>query len=279
MNQADKAARLLELHHEQEPLVLINAWDAASAVVVEQLGFPAVATTSAGLANALGYADGQHAPWPEVVAAIKRVVQSVRVPVTADIESGFAGTAGQLRQSMMQVIEAGVVGINLEDLQPGSRQGELFAVEDQVQNIHAVRKCAEEPGIRLVINARTDAYWQKGAAPETAMKNTLERGRAYLDAGADCIFIPGLRNPEQIRTLVDAWKAPINILAGPGVPSIPELGKLGVKRVSFGSGPMRAAMGLLRKIAAEATSKGTYSAMTELAVPYDELNALFPGGR
>ena len=278
MNQAEKAARLLELHHGQEPLLLINAWDAASSVIVEQMGLPAVATTSAGLANALGYADGQHAPWPEVVAAIRRIVQSVRVPVTADIESGFAGTAGQLRQSMMQVIEAGVVGINLEDLQPGSRQAELFALEDQVQRIQAVRKCGDELGVRLVINARTDAYWQKGTAPDTAMKHTLERGRAYLDAGADCIFIPGLRDAEKIRTLVDRWKAPINILAGPGVPSIQELTKLGVKRVSFGSGPMRAAMGLLRKIAAEAKSKGTYSAMIELAVPYEELNALFPGG-
>jgi 2-methylisocitrate lyase-like PEP mutase family enzyme len=127
-----------------------------------------------------------------------------------------------------------------------------------------------------VINARTDAYWQKGAAPEAVLSNTLERGLAYLEAGADCIFVPGLKDPAHIRSLVQTWNSPLNILAGPQVPPVPELAKLGVKRVSFGSGPMRAAMGLLRKIGHEVRAAGTYSAMTELAVPYDELNALFP---
>ena len=107
------------------------------------------------------------------------------------------------------------------------------------------------------------------------MANTLERGRAYLDAGADCIFIPGMRDPKKIQTAVEAWKAPVNILAGPSVPSIPELTKLGVKRVSFGSGPMRAAMGTLRKIIQEALTSGTYGTMAELAVPYQDLNGLF----
>jgi 2-methylisocitrate lyase-like PEP mutase family enzyme len=275
MNQADKASRLEELHHGTEPLVLINAWDAASAAVVEQMGFPAIATTSAGVANALGHADGQQAPWPEIAQAIRKIAQAVRVPVTADIESGFGGDTRQLQMSIEQVIEAGAVGINLEDLQPGSRQGALFAIDEQVARIRAVRQHSDTLKVRLVINARTDAYWQKGTPPDVAMSNTLERGRTYLDAGADCIFIPGLRDAGQIRTLVEAWKSPINILAGPGVPPIPELGKLGVKRVSFGSGPMRAAMGLLRKIGSEARSQGTYSAMAELAVPYEELNALF----
>jgi 2-methylisocitrate lyase-like PEP mutase family enzyme len=276
MNKSETASRLVELHHGSEPLVLVNAWDAASAAIVEKIGFTAVATTSAGVANALGYSDGQQAPWPEIVEAIRKIVNAVTVPVTADIESGFAGDAAQLQKSVEQVIEAGAVGINLEDLQPGSRQGALFAVEEQVARIRAVRERSEALKVRLVINARTDAYWQKGATPEAAMKNTVERGRAYLKAGADCIFVPGLKDPAQIRILVDALKAPINILAGPGVPSIPELNRLGVKRVSFGSGPMRAAMGLLRKIGTEAKTYGTYSAMTELAVPYEELNALFP---
>jgi 2-methylisocitrate lyase-like PEP mutase family enzyme len=277
MSQTEKAARLLKLHHQEHPLVLVNAWDAASAAIVEQMGFPAIATTSAGVANALGYADGQQAPWAEIVQAIRRIAETVGVPVTADIESGFAGDVAQLPQSIEQVIEAGAVGVNLEDLQPGSRQGALFQMEEQASRIRMVRRHADTLKVRLVINARTDAYWQKGTPPELAMKNTLERGQAYLDAGADCIFIPGLRDAEKIQVVLKAWKAPINVLAGPGVPSIPELTKLGVKRVSFGSGPMRAAMGLLRKIADEAKTKGTYAAMTELAVPYEELNALFPG--
>jgi 2-methylisocitrate lyase-like PEP mutase family enzyme len=130
-----------------------------------------------------------------------------------------------------------------------------------------------------VINARTDAYWQAGVPPEEALRNTLERGKAYLQAGADCIFVPGLRHPEHIRTVVEHCQhvhrgAAVNILAGPGVPSIPELAKLGVKRLSYGSGPHRAAMGLLRRIAEEANTSGTYKALTEGAVPYEEINGL-----
>lgn len=275
MTHAEKATRLLELHHAAEPLVLVNAWDAASACIVEQMGFPAVATTSAGVANALGFADGQHVPWPEMVQAIRKIARAVRVPVTADIESGFAADLPSLKRSVDQVIEAGAVGINLEDVRPGGRQEQLFDLPEQVDRIRALRELSEQLKLHLVINARTDAFWLKGQPPDAAMKNTLQRGKAYLQAGADCIFVPGLRDPEKIRTVIAEWQAPVNILAGPGVPAIPELKTLGVKRVSFGSGPMRAAMGLLRRIGEEAKRSGTCSAMTDLAVPYEELNALF----
>jgi 2-methylisocitrate lyase-like PEP mutase family enzyme len=279
MDQREKATRLLELHHREEPLVLVNAWDAASACIVEQMGFPAVATTSAGVANALGYADGQHVPWEEMVNAIGKMARAVRVPVTADIESGFAADINSLQRSIEQVVEAGAVGINLEDVRPGGAHESLFPTAEQVERIRAARQQAEKLKLHLVINARTDAFWLKGQTAEAALKDTLERGKAYLAAGADCIFVPGLRDPEKIETFIAAWKSPVNILAGPGVPSIPELAKLGVKRVSFGSGPMRAAMGLLRRIGEEAKTRGTYTAMTELAVPYDELNALVKGSK
>jgi 2-methylisocitrate lyase-like PEP mutase family enzyme len=161
--------------------------------------------------------------------------------------------------------------------------------------IQAARRAAHAAGIHLVINARTDAYWQAGVEPAEAMRNTLERAKAYLQAGADCIFIPGLRNPDHIKTVIDYLRAnppsvdplsadrlsiehgepAINILAGPGVPSIPELAKLGVKRISYGSGPHRAAMGLLRRIASEAKTSGTFQTLTEGAVPYEEINGLF----
>ena len=274
MTQAEKATRLLQLHHAETPLVLINAWDAASARLVEQAGFPAVATTSAGVANALGYPDGQYIPWTEMVEATRRIAEAVRVPVTADIEAGFAADQEKLEWALEQVVEAGAVGINLEDAIPGASHGPLYSLEEQVARIRSVRKITEKLKIHFVINARTDAFWERGAEPTQAFKNTLERGRAYLAAGADCIFVPGLRNPEKISALVSEWKSPINILAGAGVPSIPELAKLGVKRVSFGSGPMRAAMGLLRRIAEEAKNTGTYSAMTEGAMTYDEMQAL-----
>lgn len=274
MTQAEKAARLLQLHHADAPLVLINAWDAASARIVEQAGFPAIATTSAGVANALGYADGQHVPWTEMVEVIRRIAEAVRVPVTGDIEAGFAADSEKLEWALEQVVEAGAVGINLEDAIPGATHGPLYSLQEQVARIERVRKLSSKLKLHLVINARTDAYWERGAPPAQAFTNTLERGRAYLAAGADCIFVPGLRDAEQIRAVVAEWKAPVNILAGAGVPAIPELAKLGVKRVSLGSGPMRAAMGLLRRIAEEATSAGTYNAMIQDAVAYDEMQAM-----
>ncbi len=299
MSLAQKASRLLELHHASQPLVLINAWDAASAAMVEHCGLPAIATSSAAMANALGFPDGQYIPWPQMLDAVARVCRAVQVPVTADIESGFAPDVTALETSITQIIQAGAVGVNLEDLMPSQsenvRHGNpLFPLPEQIARIQAARRAAQAAGIHLVINARTDAYWQAGIESAEAMRNTLERGKAYLQAGADCIFIPGLRNPDHIRTVIDYLRAnpppvdplpadrssiehgepAINILAGPGVPSIPELAKLGVKRVSYGSGPHRAAMGLLRRMADEARTSGTYTALTEGAVPYEEINGL-----
>ncbi len=274
MSQSEKASRLLALHNAEQPLVLINAWDAASAAIVEHSGFPAVATTSAGVANAQGYPDGQRIPWPEMLEVIRRIAEAVRVPVTADVESGFAADAQQLEWALEQLVEAGAVGLNLEDAIPGAAHGPLFSIAEQTNRIQTVRRIAERLKLHLVINARTDAYWQRGADRATAWRETVDRGKAYLQAGADCIFVPGLRSSEQIAKLVAELKAPINILAGPGVPDINELKKLGVKRISYGSGPMRAAMGFLRSICQEALDTGTYKTMIDSAVTYDEMNAL-----
>jgi 2-methylisocitrate lyase-like PEP mutase family enzyme len=276
MSQSQKAVRLLELHHGPSPLVLINAWDAASAAMVEHCGLPAVASSSAAVANAMGHPDGQHLPWAQMLDAVGRMARAVQVPVTADIEAGFAADVKQLESSIAQVVAAGAVGVNLEDALPGHEHfGPLYPVAEQVARIQAACRAGATQGIHLVINARVDAYWQSGVSPEDALRNTLERGTAYMQAGADCVFVPGLRHPEHIRAVVDHLQAPVNILAGPGVPSIPELAKLGVKRVSYGSGPHRAAMGLLRRMADEANTSGTYTTLTEGAVPYAEMNGLF----
>ena len=276
MTQAEKAVRLLQLHHADNPLVLVNAWDAGSARIVEHAGFPAVATSSAGVACAQGHPDGQSLPWNEMVACIRKIARTVQVPVTADIEAGFASDLQQLQKSITDVIAAGAVGINLEDALPGHNdRGPLYPLADQLARIQAVRAAAEKLGVHLLINARVDAYWQTGVTPEEAMRNTLERGKAYLKAGADCIFVPGLRNPEHIRKVVEEFKSPVNILAFAGSPSIRELKALGVKRVSLGSGPMRAAMGFLRRIAQEVKDNGTYELMLETAVSSVEMNGLF----
>jgi len=275
MTQSEKANRLLELHQGTDPLILVNCWDAASAVIVEHAGFPALASSSAAVANALGHADGQYLPWPEMVSAIRRIASVVDVPVTADIEAGFS-EKNQLERSIADVITAGAVGVNLEDALPGHGEfGPLYQISGQIARIQTARKTGEQNGIHLVINARTDAYWQKGPTPEEALRNTIERGQAYRQAGADCIFVPGLKNPDHIRAVVQALQSPVNILATMGAPSIPELKALGVKRVSLGSGPMRSVLGLLRKIAHEVKTAGTYSLMLKDMVPYDEMNEFF----
>jgi 2-methylisocitrate lyase-like PEP mutase family enzyme len=275
---AEKASGLLDLHRAAEPLILINAWDAASARIIEQAGFPAIATTSAGVANALGYADGQHLPWSEMVDAIRRITRAVRVPVTADIEAGFSDGLEDLQQAVGQMVEAGAVGLNLEDARPHmGHRGPLYSLSEQITRIQTVREIGKKLGIHLVINARTDAYWEKGPSLEQALRNAVERGQAYLRAGCDCVFVPGLRLPEHIRAVVERMQAPVNILAGAGVPSIRELSGWGVKRISMGSGPLLAAMGLLRRIAREAKQEGTYNALTQDSVTYREMNGLFGG--
>lgn len=278
MTQEEKALRLLELHRGENPLVLVNVWDVASACIVEQAGFPAIATSSAAVANVLGYPDGQKLPWTEMVAAIRRIAGAVKVPVTADIEAGFSANPQQLETAIDDVIAAGAVGVNLEDALPDhGERGALYSVDDQVARIQAARKAGLKRNLHLMINARVDAYWQKGVQPDEALRETLERGKDYLCEGADSIFVPGLAKPEHIRTVVQQLKAPVNILASAAAPSIPELKKLGVKRISMGSGPMRAALGLLRRICHEARSTGTYKLLLDGAVPYAEMNALFDG--
>jgi 2-methylisocitrate lyase-like PEP mutase family enzyme len=276
MTQAQKATRLLELHHSDVPLVLVNAWDAASACIVASTGFPAIASSSAAVANALGYADGQRVPWSAMAEAIRRIAEAVRLPVTADIEAGFSPTPQDLEWNIEQVIEAGAVGINLEDALPNHGEfGPLYPLPEQTNRIARVRALAQKRKLHLVINARTDAYWQAGVSREEALSNTLDRGKAYLQAGADCVFVPGLKSPDHIRTIAAELRGPLNVLAFPGVPPVAELAKLGVKRISLGSGPMRVAMGALRRLAEEVQTSGTYRGLGEGAVTYADMNAFF----
>src|SRR5476649_968835 len=245
----DNAELLRALHRTPPILVLPNAWDAATARLIEAEGFPAIATTSAGVAAALGYPDGGVVPSREMIEAVARIARAVKVPVTADIEHAYAATPDAVADVVVRVIAAGAVGINLEDVVPGANELEALAL--QTDKIAAIVKAAAKAGVRVVINARTDGFLNAIGAPETRLGIAIERGKAFLAAGADCVFVPGVKDADTIRALVNGIGGPVNVLAVKGSPSIPELEAMGVARVSLGSGQMRATMAVLRDIARE----------------------------
>ncbi|MFD9129191.1 isocitrate lyase/phosphoenolpyruvate mutase family protein [Kitasatospora sp. NPDC059571] len=263
------------LHDAAAPLALANAWDAASARLVEASGARAIATTSAGVAWGLGAADGNHLDRDQAVALIARVVDAVSVPVTADIESGFGATPSEVADTVAQVIAAGAVGINIEDAPADGSPG-LRSADEQAERIAAARRAADEAGVPLYINARIDTYLRAVGTEETRLKETLDRARAYLDAGASGIFVPGVTEPGTVAALADGIPAPVNILAGPGAPSVADLSKLGVARVSLGSSVAEAAYAVVRRVAAELAATGTYTSLTD-AVDYGEFNTLMGG--
>jgi len=267
----DTAERLRQLHKAPPILVLPNVWDAVSARLVEAEGFPALATTSAGMANSLGYADGGAVPPQEMLQAIARITRAVSVPVSADVEYGYATTPDALADMVLKVIAAGAVGVNLEDHVPDTPDLEPLSV--QCDKLTTVVKAAEKAGVRVVVNARTDVFLKAIGAPEARLGKAIERGNAFLGAGADCVFVPGVRDKDTIAALTSGIKGPVNILAVKGSPSVKELEALGVARVSVGSGPHRATAALMQAIAREMKSAGTYG-FADGALPYDLVNGL-----
>ena len=274
--QQDKALLFHSLHTPAAPLALANVWDAAGARLVHQAGARAIATSSAGVAWGLGTAYGGGLAREDALALIARVVAAVDVPVTADIETGFGATAADVAETVRGVIAAGAVGINLEDgLQAGEQTGDhpLRPVAEQSERLAAARAAADAAGIPLYINARIDTYLRGAGEPETRLQDTLTRAAAYLAAGASGIFVPGVADPDVIAALAEVVTGPLNVIAKPGLPSVAELGKLGVARVSLGAAVAEAAYAVVRRVAEELAGEGTYDALTG-AIPYSDLNAL-----
>jgi 2-methylisocitrate lyase-like PEP mutase family enzyme len=275
--QAKKAALLKKLHHGPNILILANVWDAISARIVEEIGYPAVATTSAGVAATLGYPDGQRVSREEMLGAVARVARAVEVPVTADMEAGYGTSPEEMADTARAVIEAGAVGLNLEDI-TGDDGSSQVALELQIEKILAIREASASAGVPLVINARTDVYLMPIGPPETRFGRTVERLGAYAKAGADCVFAPAVKDAETIRKLVKAVEAPLNILLMPGAPNLNELEKLGVARASIGSGLMRATLGTARKLAKMMYERRDDAALFAEVVPYVEVNRLLGRG-
>ena len=263
MTQTEKAKALRELH--RNTFLLPNAWDAASARIFEDTGFPAIGTTSAGIAFALGFRDGQRIPAEENVDTHRQVSGSTDVPVTADLEAGY----GDAVENGRRVWDVGAVGINLEDV-TGDEESSQIPLDEHVQTIRRLKNAVPE----LFVNARTDIFLMGIGERESRLPRTIERLNAFREAGADCLFAPGVRDPETIQAITAAVAGPVNILAAAGSPSVDEMRRLGVKRVSVGSGPMRACMGLTQRIAEELRNAGTYGLMTEGQYPYPAANEL-----
>jgi 2-methylisocitrate lyase-like PEP mutase family enzyme len=270
--QKHKAEVFRALHHGPNILVLPNAWDVASARILENSGFSAIATTSGGIAFSLGYPDKQKIPRSEALAAVARIARSVKVPVSADVESGYGDHPEDAADTAQGVIECGAIGLNLEDANH-EEERRLVDFSLQLEKIRAVREVATKSGVPLVLNARTDVYLEQIGTPETRYDEAIRRLNAYRDAGADCVFAPGVVDIPTISRLTKDLKCPLNILASPVTPSTQELKALGVARVSIGSGAMRASLGNLRRFAEELKTTGTYKSL-DGAVPYAELNQL-----
>jgi 2-methylisocitrate lyase-like PEP mutase family enzyme len=275
--QGRKAEELRKLHGGPRILVLPNAWDAASARVLEELGYPAIATTSAGIAFALGYPDGQRISRDEMLDIVARIARAVRVPVTADMESGYGTTPAEMADTARAIIGAGAVGLNLEDV-TGDTESSQVDIALQQEKIRTFREVSASLGVSLVINARTDVYLVPIGPEPTRFARTVERLRAYRAAGADCVFAPGVSDGALIEKLVKAVGAPLNILVTPGCPPIPELQRLGVARASIGSGVMRTTLGLVRRIGKELLETGTSAALFAGALPFAEINELMARG-
>lgn len=277
MNQPDRADAFRRMHQPDAGriLVLPNAWDAMSARLIEDAGARAIATTSAGVAWALGRQDGEGVTRDQMINAIERITRVVRVPVTADVERGYGdGTAADAAETVRRVIGAGAVGINLEDA-PGRDGATLMAVDEQVERIAAAREAASREGVAIYINARIDPYLAQAGAPEGRFDETVRRAQAYAGAGADGVFVPGVADADTIRRLVAAVGRPLNVMAGRGAgPSIAELQGLGVARVSIGPALTLAVMAQIRRAAAEVLEQGTYGSM-QGGLTFPEANALF----
>jgi len=270
--QRRKAEDFRELHHRKPILILPNGWDVPSARVFEDAGFPAIATSSAGMLVSLGYPDGEVIGRDEFVLAVGRIARVLSVPVSADIVAGFGKTTKEVLVTVKAILKAGVVGINIEDFVHATKK--LNPIERQVENVKAIKKLGETIGIPLVINARTDAFRFAEGDENARFKEAIRRATAYRDAGADCVYPMGLVDAASIAAFVLALDFPVNVMVRNGLPEISELQRLGVARVSFGPSPSYAAMGLLRRAAKEVLEKGTYENLVEGAITFDELNAL-----
>lgn len=269
---AERAETFRALHHRPGVFILPNAWDVPSARVFEDAGFPAVATSSAGVMVSNGYPDGEVMPRRELISVVARIAHRISLPLSADVVAGYGRTTREVATTVERIVQAGAVGVNLEDQSP-TRDG-LFRLEVQLRRLEACRRVATGSGVPLVINARTDAFRLAPGDENARLREAIRRATAYRDAGADCVYPMGLTDAASIGTFVDALRCPVNVMVRKGLPSLAELETLGVKRVSFGPSASYATFGLLRRVSREVLDRGSFDLLLDGAISFDELNAL-----
>lgn len=252
--QTERANLLRSLHTKGEPLILFNVWDAGSALAMQEIGAEVIATGSWSVAAAHGYGDGQELPFEMALANLKRIIATVDLPVTIDLEGGYGDSANELQDSVTRVIEAGAVGINFEDQIVGGTG--LYSIEGQRARIEAIREAADQALIPLFINARTDIFLKADPAShsEEHLEEAIRRATVYAEAGASGFFAPGLRNAKFIERLCKASTLPVNIMVMPDVPSSKQLAALGVARISYGPGPYSLVIEALKEAGRKALS-------------------------
>ena len=267
VNMTNLAKSFHALHEEKDILILPNAWDAGSAKVIEDAGAKAIATSSAGVAWALGFTDGDKLP-PRLLADLTaRITATINIPLSVDFEGGYTTNPQKVGENLKPIIDAGAVGINIED---GEGSPELLA-----KKIEKVRKAAESLGIDVFINARTDVYLAEIGSPESRVGETIERATRYREAGANGIFVPGLSESADIKAIVPEVKMPLNVMAVPDLPAAKELRKLGVRRLSSGTGIPQSIWGRVAELAKGFLGTGVSTPMFEHSMPYGTLQRLF----
>ncbi len=234
--QKEKASIFMQMHKEDKMFVLPNAWNVGSAYVFEKQGFKAVATSSAGIAYDLGYPDGEDSSFDDLLWIIEKIANRIGVPLSVDFERGYAETGVEVKNNAQKLLLAGAVGFNIED---GLPDGTLSPLDKQIEKIKAISKLKNELDINFVINARTCAYWLNVANEEEKLNIAIKRGNAFVEAGADCVFIPGAVDEETVSKLVKGINAPINIILNGKFNDFRKLEEIGVRRLSAGSSPVR----------------------------------------
>jgi 2-methylisocitrate lyase-like PEP mutase family enzyme len=276
MNATDQQAKAVTFRalHDDGVLVLPNAWDAGSAAMIAAAGAKAIATTSAGVSWAQGRSDGQQLTRDEMIALVRRIAETVDLPVTADVEGGYGPDPDDVAETVRAAIGAGAVGINLEDSRP---DGNLFDPSAQADRIQAARRAAAEAGLpELFVNLRTDVFLFGIGAPEGRLDDVLDRADSYAAAGADGLFVPGLLDLETIEAITSKVSMPVNVMVGEGAPDVAALARAGVRRVSLGMAIAQAAYTVARKAAVEALTTGTYDSLVG-ADGFGDINGAFRG--